>query len=344
MRRALLIAAVLLSGCGEWHSTAPHDNGELGTSTGSSGDGGISFTVRDGGGSSGSTGTTSTAGSSGSSGSGATGGTTGLSGTTGAASSGSTGSSGTSGVYDAGAPDAGFIDNDLDGLDDRAEAQVLRDYLPYLSQESSDGCPLSGLVYRVSPHPQDATYLHVVVDELFERDCGAFGAAQVGDDETFAMTIDPRLPAPQGIVYVKAISHQGGSCARTTQCTTHAASGACQGVPSCDLGTVRGTQRPVLYISNSKHGIYLSTSDCTQACLDQCSLSSLPSLPPNQNAGEPGSPLTRDLTDAGFINYPNGWTQQALMHYDPWGTANFGAGGSVSSDLTDPAFDTPICP
>ena len=48
---------------------------------------------------------------------------------------------------------------------------------------------MSIIVYRVRPHPDDSALIHVIVDRLFERDCGAGG--HVGDNEVFGMTVDP---------------------------------------------------------------------------------------------------------------------------------------------------------
>ena len=108
---------------------------------------------------------------------------------------------------------------------------------------------------------------------------------------------------------------------------------------------MRGTQRPVLYVSASKHGVYLTSADCSLACLESCTLAGTATLPPMQNAGEPDAPLTDDLTDAGFVNFANGWTETSLYHDDPWNPdAGFGAGHPVAVDLDDPALEPPICP
>ncbi len=58
---------------------------------------------------------------------------------------------------------------------------------------------------------------------------------------------------------------------------------------------------------------------------------------------EPCFPLVNDLTTQGFITAANGWTEQALFHYDPWGGQPFGGADVIASDLTDPAFATPPC-
>jgi hypothetical protein len=56
------------------------------------------------------------------------------------------------------------------------------------------------------------------------------------------------------------------------------------------------------------------------------------------NAGEPGRPLTRDLTGAGLITIGNGWTEPSLLNFDPWGGHDFGGAGNVTDDLIDESF------
>lgn len=230
-----------------------------------------------------------------------------------------------------------LVDEDGDGLDDALEARLAADYLPYLSLHPSDGCPLGGIVYRLRPHPGDAAKIHVIYVHLFERDCGLNG--HVGDDEVFAMTIDPAAPPPAGIVAIKAISHQGTLCERTSQC------GACPGLSACDTALVEGVAWPVVYTSKDKHATYARKSSCGfGTCFDTCELNPTRAVPPLVNAGEPDAPLVNDLTTQGFITAANGWTEPSLMNFDPWDpTKDFGSAGNVRGDLTDPEFDTPAC-
>jgi len=86
---------------------------------------------------------------------------------------------------DASAPDAATpdakIDLDNDGLDDRDEDRIAREYLPFLSIDPQDGCPLAGILYRLRPHPMaPTTRLHMIVDVMYQSDCGSLGHA--GDD------------------------------------------------------------------------------------------------------------------------------------------------------------------
>lgn len=238
---------------------------------------------------------------------------------------------------DAGPPDS-FIDVDQDGLDDREEDRIAHAYLPFLSIDPTDSCPLAGILYRLRPHPMaPATRLHMIVDVMYQADCGALGHA--GDDEVFGVTIDPSRPAPDGILAIRAIAHQGTACQATTDC------GSCGGLSACTTAMRNGAAYPVVFPSKDKHGNYLSTSACDGACFfaNYCTLAATPASLPMQNAGEPNAPMTRDLTTSGFITSASGWSDSSLQHFDPWGNTNFGGAGNVTADLTDDSFLTPVC-
>ena len=242
-----------------------------------------------------------------------------------------------SGSVDAGVEDAGVdagttsVDLDGDGLDDAHEARLAQDYLPVLGVHPQDGCPLGGIVYRARRHPLDPTLVFIVYVHLFERDCGL--TSHVGDNEVFSVTINPATPAPAGLTALRAISHQNTICQKVSTC------GTCGGTSACE--TQNG--RPIVYFSKDKHGGYTSLSAGNQlTCLDQCVVGNRLGVP-LVNAGEPNAHLTEDLTDAGFITAANGWTQASVMHFNPWGTPDFGGAGNVADDLTDTAFDTPAC-
>ena len=340
----LLVAVAALIGCDNQKVSNPLNYGPgQDAGNGTTGDGGPSFGLLDAGPDAGGSGSTGTTGDDGSTG--LTGGTTGVSGTTGiSGSTGDTGTSGTSGTVDAGPRDAGFVDHDGDGLDDNFEAATARAYLPYLSMDPNESCGLGGIVYRVSPHPSDPTYLRIVYDHLYQHSCGGLGGnTRIGDAEAFAITVDPSQPPPLGIVHVVAISHAGG-CSHTSSCTTHTPSGACASSPSCDLGAVQGTQRAVMYASLGGHGSFATLNDCSSGCFAQCAMASSPTVPELINVGEPNGQLVTDLTTQGFISFPNGWTETSLEHYDPWGDAGFGTGPVVATQLTDTSLDTLICP
>lgn len=246
------------------------------------------------------------------------------------------------GPVDAGRTDAGaladagsFVDRDLDGLDDDWELEVARRALPVLALHPQDRCPLGGLVFRLRPHPlaPDAGLLAITWTHLFERDCGL--TSHVGDNEAFGATINPALPDEQAVSALRAIAHQATLCERTTTC------GRCPGLSPCER--VDGGA-PLLFASRDKHAGYLSLAACgTLTCLDVCAMGRRDGVP-LLNAGEPTAPLTRNLTDAGFITAANGWTEQSLFHFDPWGAPDFGRAGNVKGDLEDPAFLTPACP
>lgn len=228
-------------------------------------------------------------------------------------------------------------DDDGDGLADDVELQLARDYLPYLSLDPEDGCPLSGLVARVREHPADPTKILIVYSHLFQRDCGLAG--HVGDNEAFGIAIDPSLPAPAGILAIRTASHQNTPCERISECSTCATDSR----PRCDLAT----GWPVLYASKGKHGQYATMDRCSLlgTCFDQCTLATARTLPPIVNAGEPDHHLVTDLTAQGFITEANGWTEADLMHFDPWNEAmDFGGAGNVAGDLQDSTFEPAPCP
>src|SRR5688572_9263525 len=143
-----------------------------------------------------------------------------------------------------------IVDQDQDGIDDARELALARDYLPFISMSPVDECPRSGLVVRVRPHPGDATLVHILYDLLFEKDCGI--TSHVGDDEVFAITIDPTVPPPAGILAMRAISHQGTICQRISEC------GRCGGLTACETKPLDGKDWPAVWPSRNKHGLYVN--------------------------------------------------------------------------------------
>jgi hypothetical protein len=237
------------------------------------------------------------------------------------------------------APDTaetGPTDLDGDGLADDDEARIAADYLPFLALSPDDGCAVMGILYRASPHPLDPTRVHVVYDLLYDEDCGAGG--HVGDDEVFAVTIDPARPAPHGILAMVAIAHQDTACEETTEC------GCGDGMDACDTVAWHGEAWPAVHPSRDKHGNYLFDDVCDGACVftNWCDEASEPPAPVLVNAGEPDRPMTNDLTASGLVTVENGWTNAELFDYDPWSGEEFGGAGSVANDLVDEAFDTPV--
>ena len=239
-------------------------------------------------------------------------------------------------------PTPAIVDLDGDGLDDVAEGAMARAYLPYLSTHSQDDCPLSGLVFRVHSHPDDARFVAIVYSRLYQRDCGVVAGigGHVGDDEAFGITIDPSVAAPAGIIAMVAVSHQNTTCERDTVC------GICPGLDACDTGDLGGAQFPVVYASKDKHASAVSLAHgCSLfgSCFDRCELAPATIGLPMVNVGEPDHPLVHDLTTDGFIKASDGWTESSLQHYDPWGPSDFGTAGVVSGDMVDPAFVAPVC-
>jgi len=232
------------------------------------------------------------------------------------------------------APDTAMIvDDDHDGLDDARELQLAIDYMPYVSIDPADGCALDGMVVRVRPHPADATKVLIVYDHLFQNDCGFAG--HVGDDEVFGVAIDPAMPAPAGILAIRAVSHQNTPCERDTECSTCGDSRA-----PCDRAP---DMTPVVYASKDKHGSYATLAQCPVigTCFDQCTLNPARRVPPVVNAGEPDHHLVGDLTTQGFVTAD--WPAE-LQHFDPWDPMkNFGGAGNIAKDLVDPAFEAAVC-
>jgi hypothetical protein len=142
---------------------------------------------------------------------------------------------------------------------------------------------------------------------------------------------------------MKAISHQGTPCERDSTC------GRCPGLSACETladASRGGVAWPAVWPSKDKHGSYVSRGASCSAfgtCFDSCEDATSPTVPQIVNAGEPGHPLTHDLTAAGLITAANGWKNQELFGFDPWSNQSFGGAGNVTGDLTDPAFVTPAC-
>ena len=240
------------------------------------------------------------------------------------------------GVADLAIGDHNFTatDRDGDGLLDADEDRYASAYLPYLSVAPDDACPTSGLVVRVSPiAPAPLVALRYVW--LFDRSCTLVDA--VGDGGSFVVVIDPRQPPPAGLVSMRAIARRDTGCQRISTC------GQCAGQLTC---ATLGAALPGVWAGRDRHALFVDRpSFCTQTppCQVLCADAPSPTLPPIVNLGEPEAALVRDLTDGGFIRTELGWQSSALLHYDPWGDAPFGALPSVKSMLTDSAIDPPVC-
>ncbi len=234
-----------------------------------------------------------------------------------------------------------LLDRDHDGIADAREAELAAAYLPFVSVHKDDGCNVHGILYRLAPHPKASGRVMMWVDVLYAEDCGANG--HIGDNEMFSLVFDPEVPAPAGILAVRAISHQGTPCEHITTC------GQCSGMTTCETGWRDGQAYPVVYASKNKHGGYVDKGTCSSSLLCDyggCGLAPVASTAPMVNAGEPAHALVHDLTTEGFITEANGWADSSLMHFDPWATGNFGRAGSVANDLVDEAFviDVSKCP
>jgi hypothetical protein len=260
--------------------------------------------------------------------------TSGTAGSGGAAGNGAAGAAASAG---AGAAGASFVDADGDGLDDAFELSLASNHYPYYSIHPDDKCPRHGVLFRATPHPDDAARVMIWYVVLFENDCGL--TAHVGDDEVFGVVLDPALPPGQSILAVRAISHQGTWCEKVTTC------GSLPDCKPCTFAQKGGVNLPVVFASVNKHGQFTEESSCDLSVICDmggCALNPTPASPPFVNAGEPGKPLVNDLTLNGFITAANGWTKTELMGFDPWANQEFGSAGDVTDDLTDPAFVVPL--
>jgi hypothetical protein len=234
--------------------------------------------------------------------------------------------------------DIGGTDADGDGIDDATELSLAKSYFPYYSVDSGDGCSRHGVLFRLTRHPEDPTKIAIWYVVLFERDCGIRSlhglGAHTGDDEVFGEIVDPTRPAPDGILALRAISHQNTTCERVSTC------GSLANCRPCVTASKSAQPYPVVFSSRDKHGNYVSASACRRwLCeLGGCTLNPTPDTPTFVNAGEPGKPLTRDLTSSGLITSADGWTEPSLMNFDPWGNRNFGGAGNVTDDLMDRSF------
>ncbi len=231
-------------------------------------------------------------------------------------------------------------DLDGDGLDDAKEQAWASEYYPFYAIHPSDGCKTHGVLFRLSPHPKNAGRITIWYDVLYDDDCGSGG--HIGDDEAFGVVADPARAGADGILAVRAISHQGTPCEHTSTC------GKCQGMSACSTDVRNGAKYPIVYASKDKHGSYADKAACDSSFICDfggCAIAPA-DAPPLVNAGEPGKPLTSDLTTQGFITVQNGWKHMELFHFDPWKPGKFGGAGDVSNDLVDPAFviDSAGCP
>jgi hypothetical protein len=240
-----------------------------------------------------------------------------------------------------GAPPPTGEDSDAVGIADELEAAYAEAYMPFVSVHPSDGCATHGIAYRISPHPSEPGRIMIWADVLYDVDCGANG--HHGDDEMFGVVVDPTKPTPDGILAVRAISHQSTPCEHVSTC------GSCPGMTACATAEKSGTARPVVFPSKDKHGNYVDEAACDASLICDfggCARATAPDTSPMVNVGEPGHPLVTDLTAGGFVTAANGWTSPELMAFDPWKPGDFGGAGDVSKDLVDPAFviDTTACP
>jgi len=125
-----------------------------------------------------------------------------------------------------------------------------------------------------------------------------------------------------------AWAHAGTACGSASSCATGAAMCGC-----AENAAASSPSEVVIYASADKHANYLSQSTCNGNCLDHCSRGTR-LVGPLLNVGEPDHPMVTDLTTQGFVQSAWGWSD-ALLHFNPWSTAQFSGGGRLDQPLTE---------
>lgn len=254
-----------------------------------------------------------------------------------------------------------IIDNDLDGMDDGLEQQLLDNFMPYIVQYVSDNCPgpntdgtgdTNLVVSRIFPIPQqytstsniDSVKLHpapivpahgltiglvwyntiVKINSalLYGKDCGLIG--HTADVEGFNFSVKYTGTLPAGWMYDTNMQNWAGV---TIQTISHAGT-LCEAVETQPYRSAANPMgKDTIYPSPDKHGSYLTVSQCSSniICDPSCSGAFTRHKVKNINLGEPNAPLVSDL---GTIYAP-------YAGEDPWGTNDFlsGGAGTVASKM-----------
>jgi len=222
-----------------------------------------------------------------------------------------------------GACQAGFcvgVDADGDGLDDALENEVAELNFPTVILADGEDCGSPhGVLYHARRHPDAPRRLAISYVVLYADDCGELNG-HTGDAETFAISVDlDAAPGAAATVGVEAWAHAGTVCGSTSSCETGAAMNGC------------GRQDVVIYASRDKHASYLSRETCDSNCFDSCG-GGARIFGPLVNVGEPDHPTVTDLTTQSFVQLADGW-DESLLHFNPWGTNEFGGGGRLDTPL-----------
>lgn len=265
-----------------------------------------------------------------------------------------------------------IIDADQDGMDDRLEEKLLRQFMPKIIQFSDESCPgpaLNGtgdtnlIACHIYPIPQqytrsssyDSILIHPVpvvaahqlvpgliwyypkvkvnCAVLYGQDCGALG--HTADVEGFNFSL--RYTGPDtvaGWMYDTIMSHWMGD---TIQTISHAGT-LCQHIetrPMKSLYVSWGADS--VYASPDKHGNYLTIGGCGSSfiCNPGCGATQQIKHVKPVNLGEPGATMVADM----------GTLYAAYAGNDPWTTANFlsaqgGNAGAIRDKMILPLNST----
>ncbi len=222
-----------------------------------------------------------------------------------------------------------LTDQDADGIDDNLEREVAELNFPQVLMALGESCGTPhGVVYHARRHPLNPSRIAITYTVLYANDCGDL-SGHTGDAESFAITVDlDAQPGAAATVGVEAWAHAGTTCGSTSSCQTGVAMNAC-----ASPATATSSQSEiVIYASVAKHANYLSASTCDDNCLDSCTAGTR-IVGPLLNVGEPDHPMVTDLTAQGFVQSADGWANE-LLHFNPWGTTQFGGGGRLDQPLT----------
>jgi hypothetical protein len=207
-------------------------------------------------------------------------------------------------------------DLDGDGIPQSRELELASAFFPTVWMDVEERCPAPGgsvvrpgvqqpgrLVFRVRPHPADASRIAISYALLYARDCGdgvvPFDSHH-GDVEPFALTLEPDATCPSGYGAraIKTWAHQGtvGEAVDTRNLGGRCLYGASGDVIS---------RVDVVVASEDKHGNYLSLSACDGGAFgtDHCSFGFTmgdENAWVGYNAGEPTAPHHHDLGPLGF--------------------------------------------
>ena len=207
-------------------------------------------------------------------------------------------------------------DLDRDGIDEALEEYLAKSFMPWIWYWSHESCPEPGVIlYHVRPYaPGGSTdTLSVTYSVSYYDDCGING--HEFDIESFAVTLYPVGTSPSGfgVHSLTTWAHLGSEC--ETSDTRY------YNPPAPDLGNPTDTIYTAweeVWVSDDKHGFFLSEGDCDPECFfsDECESERVMNdgrlvSPENGqffylfNIGEMNDPLIENFTE---INEVGGFT------------------------------------